>query len=62
MTNYEKIKNMSIEELSKVLLRIDVRDISIQFLYGCDAYSTTDCFLRGCVKCYIRWLESEADE
>lgn len=60
MTNYEKIKNMSIEEMVEYFPTADP--------YECP-FSCPDCFYRTCDfdgdSCEIkamRWLESEADE
>ena len=53
MTNYEKIKNMSIEKMAEG---------SIPF-FGCPyelPYIT--CFYNDCVKCRKAWLESEVEE
>ena len=58
MTNYEKIKNMSIEEMA---------ESSIPF-FGCPYYTPYVGCIMGekfnddCIKCTKAWLESEVEE
>ncbi len=58
MTNYEKIKAMSIDEMAK-------RDLDF---FGCPYSSPYDCckidkkFDGDCTACTKHWLESEAEE
>ena len=58
MTNYEKIKAMSVEELAEVLLK--VKDCSKN-------ENCIGCPLKTCAKCYVyndvkAWLNKEAEE
>lgn len=61
MTNYEKIKQMSVEELSNFLLNI----ANCCFDYGADYEHCIDCPLNNtqCGNCrdFLNWLESKAD-
>ena len=55
MTNYEKIKAMSIDEMAEYFLTksFDPCDITNFPVVDCDA---------GCDKCIRKWLESEVEE
>ena len=62
MTNYEKIKGMSVEELAEFLLKINCA-YSEPCMTGekdCkwEDYPTHD---KGCKDCFEEWLESECD-
>lgn len=52
MTNYERIKNMSVEEMQKAL-------------YGCLGDECTlpvmCCLAQNCKECIKQWLESEVE-
>ena len=50
MTNFEKIKNMSIEELTEFLY-------NLQKGYGC--HLPTSCLDVSCDLCLMKWLENE---
>ena len=55
MTNFEKIKNMSVEELAKIIwLYMNCRDCPIK----------TKCFpsQQTCVEVWEQWLKSEVEE
>lgn len=55
MTNYEKIKNMSIDEMAKFLAyekRAACTGVSAYKCYHCD----------DCTVCFHKWLESEVEE
>ena len=54
MTNYEKIKNMTIDEMSKLLCHRD-RDCK-----NCPCDNTYYCNKE--IKMFKKWLESEAKE
>lgn len=51
MTNYEKIKQMSVQELARLL--------NDDGICSCCAYQVLDC--DDCLKGHIEWLESEAE-
>lgn len=51
MTNFEKIKNMSVEELEDFLAT----------LAEC-SFCPADCFNCSCDKAWMEWLESEVEE
>ena len=54
VTNYEKIKGMSVEELAEFLLKVN------NYMdYGCKFGSSKG---RDCKDCFKEWLESECDE
>ena len=57
MTNYEKIKNMSVEEMAKIIERsADCEKYCVYTKHGnCDGTSST-----GCIDGVKQWLESEA--
>lgn len=53
MTNYDKIKGMSVEELAEFLLKVN------NYMdYGCKFGSNKG---RDCKDCFKEWLESECD-
>ncbi len=54
MTNYEKIKAMSVEEMAKALCDY----YNIDYCVNCPAFNTEGKY----TECAIKWLESEADE
>ena len=60
MTNFERIKNMNIEELSLFLMRVN-SSYSEDCMVG-----MTDCKYpdidNNCSLCFREWLESEVDE
>ena len=63
MTNYEKIKGMSVEELAEFLLKVNTA-----YAEPCMT-GETDCKWedypmhdKGCKDCFKEWLESECDE
>ena len=53
MTNYEKIKAMSIDEMTEWLANFD----------SC-VFCSTNCpdNVQGCNECFQQWLESESEE
>lgn len=55
-TNYERIKNMTIEEIGNLIRRINVG-----FDPWCDRYCD-DNAIANCNDCLDRWLESEVEE
>lgn len=59
MTNYEKIKNMSVEEMAKFInLAIDGEiEIWAGFCDICNRHNENKCW-----KCTQQWLESEVDK
>lgn len=62
MTNYERIKNMSVEEMAEILMCPVEMDNNFKPPTNCGKYSNaieTDC---DCYKCCEQWLESEVDE
>lgn len=61
MTNYEKIKQMSIDEMARSCM--DFFDCP----YGIPRYFDVDCpkenqFNGSCIDCTKHWLESEAED
>ena len=61
MTNYDRIKQMSIEEMAKML----ANEIPHGDCYGCNLECATymeDKFENCCTNAFYRWLESEASE
>ena len=61
MTNYERIKNMSVEEMAEILMCPVEMDNNFKPPTNCGKYSNaieTDC---DCCKCCEQWLESEVD-
>ena len=54
MTNYERIKNMSVEEM------VDVLCNQVSFGAGC-VLPINDCLDTSCEKCIKLWLESEVE-
>ena len=62
MTNYERIKNMSVEEMVEILMCPVEMDCNFKPPTNCAKYSNAieaDC---NCCKCCEQWLESEVDE
>lgn len=60
MTNYEKIKQMSIEELSLLLMRINCAyDMPCMFDVEDCKYPNID---NNCSFCFKDWLETEVEE
>ena len=51
MTNYERIKNMSVEEMAEFLNEAS----------NC-CLVPTDCITESCTECLKQWLESEVTE
>lgn len=62
MTNYQKIKGMSVEELAEFLLKINTAYAQPCMTGETDCkwedYPTHD---KGCNDCFKEWLESECD-
>lgn len=58
MTNYERIKNMSIEEMVKELLFIFSEDVEIPEDVA-EMYYRTELTME---ECWKQWLESEVQE
>ena len=60
MTNYERIKQMSVEEIALLLMKVnDAYDIPCMLgMSGCK-YPHID---NNCIICFKEWLESEIDE
>ena len=54
MTNYERIKNMSVEEMANLL------DYLGKCPTNANIYSD-DCFNTTCIDCQSKWIESEVD-
>lgn len=54
MTNYERIKNMSVEEMANFFENL------CECPPGCDIYSGY-CLSNRCIDCQSKWLESEVD-
>lgn len=64
MTNYEKIKQMSIDEMARSCIDFFSCPYNIS---GDPPYSYCDCeigekFNHNCINCTKHWLESEAEE
>ena len=61
MTNYERIKNMSVEEMADYIFDLGNE---IEYCYGHCAYQDEDrCPMgSGCIGGVIKWLESEVEE
>lgn len=57
MTNFEKIKQMSIDEMALTLMCPAEYDFSFNKLSKCNGESD-----KNCLKCTKHWLESEAEE
>ncbi len=67
MTNYERVKNMSVEEMAKwldeMLLCNSCYPCKIQDIYKCGYYEKdSESQYQLCVKNRKLWLESEAKE
>ena len=61
MTNYERIKDMSIEEMAKMLSD----EIPHGDCYGCNLECCTyfdDKFNNSCTNAFYRWLKLEVEE
>lgn len=62
MTNFERIKGMSVEELSEFLLKVNTAYSEPCMTGETDCkwedYPTHD---KGCKYCFKEWLESECD-
>ena len=56
-TNFEAIKNMSIDEMAKFLDKIDIGKINISQGF-CDVCKNDG----GCWKCTLEWLKSEVEK
>lgn len=57
MTNYEKIKEMSIDEMALTLMCPAEYDTAFNKTNKCNAEMDKNCH-----KCTVEWLESEAEE
>ena len=59
MTNYEKIKAMSVEDMAKFLNLVIDREIEIWVGFGdiCHGHNGNRCW-----KCVQQWLESEVEK
>lgn len=57
MTNFERIKGMSVEELAEFLLEKNLKNTTE------DTCKSADCMFRhkSCKDCFKEWLESECD-
>lgn len=53
MTNYKKIKNMSVEEMAEFMMDID-------YIGECPLPKER-CNGRSCIECIKQWLESEVE-
>lgn len=65
MTNYEKIKQMSVEKLARLLLRnlqSDCGCAKCDAFYNCCVPCTGQSLTVACVESYVMWLESEVEE
>lgn len=67
MTNYERIKNMTVDEMAGWIL--DSNENHYSFCDGCryESFSAPHCtagdeMREGCLSSIQRWLESEAEE
>lgn len=60
LTNYERIKNMSIEELAKELDKIDDGGTLVCHKYKCRKILGKETL--DCVSCYTDWLNEEVEE
>lgn len=61
MTNFERIKNMSVKEIAEQLSYIiDCDDCPIEKAGGCS--HLTICNYKNCENHFKKWLESEAEE
>lgn len=66
MTNYEKIKSMSIDDMAVMLL--DESEQSYTYCFNCSHQSlyaphcTSTNIRTDCIKAVKNWLESEAEE
>lgn len=54
MTNYERIKQMSIDEMAYVLMCPNECDLAV-----IECYKVDDCC--DCISCVKKWLESEVE-
>lgn len=61
MTNYERIKQMSIEEMAEKLINV-VENINELFDEFITSYDCRHCEEIHCTKCMKKWLEQEAEE
>lgn len=57
MTNFEKIKNMSVEEMAMALACPAEYDVEFNRNQKCNGEMNRNCF-----KCALEWLESEVEE
>ena len=53
MTNYEKIKNLSIEEMADFMNEMDLNPCG---------HCNGECEILSCIERYKEWLESEVEE
>lgn len=60
MTNYERIKNMSVEEMAEELHIIDDGGTLVCHKYNCRKIPDKEVF--DCVSCYKDWLNEEVEE
>jgi len=60
MTQYERIKNMSIEEMADALKKADCEKCEHKAYCGLNIFPYVKCEI--CLDLWIDWLESEADE
>lgn len=58
MTNYEKIKNMSVEEMARRILVSDSNCLEAI----CEAVGHCPSHEMPCIECTKQWLESEVDD
>jgi len=59
MTNYEKIKSMSIDEMARSCMRFFACPYGRTPYFGCPMEKR---FNGSCIDCTKHWLESEAEE
>ena len=57
MTNYDRIKQMSIDEMAYMLMCPAEYDLDFNIKEKCQGEMN-----RNCYKCTLKWLESEVEE
>lgn len=62
MTNYERIKNMSVEEMAEFIHEISMADQNGLPYCSIDIAYERDCTCDDCVQHTAEWLNSEVEE